>query len=419
MLRRWIIAAVVLLMAAFPGLAQVEGLIAYVQDGELFLIGPDIYVQVTRNDQRSKQVWDARWSLDGSRLAFVQQVEGAGSESFFSRNDLFVIDVNNIANAALSLQAAVEDVATSFPPAWAEDGSLYFVRDNPSNMSAASPEEFMMDIFRLSDGGVQSVASAPFGVGCGGGVGEPDQMLYNSEAGFGGNATVFLATRYGLLMSLDCSGVGLQLVGFDGRITRLGAQLGRASLAADGRTLAAIALDYSSFPPLTTLYLYDLATLMARQIPTVYPPDQLSWGGDGALYYSSSVPSGQLFSAEEAALISQAQGYDMSFITPEPIPAYRVTVNRIDLADGSEMEVDAHSASLVGRLRPAPGGVAYSVIGSLEVWGRGLIDGSIDPMSEDYYENWTNYVKLESLVFSADLKEVFSLGYMPQMEIAP
>ncbi|MCS6836009.1 MAG: hypothetical protein NZ750_08335 [Anaerolineae bacterium] len=417
MICRWIIIASLMLIAAIPSLAQ-NRLIAYVQDGEVFLLGPNGSVQVTRTEQEYKYIADMRWSPDGSRLAFTQYIEEIGSDGYpFYRTDLFVIDPSNLTPG--SLTAVGEDISAGFPPAWAEDGTLYFVRDNPNNMSAMSPEDFMMDIFRVTNNGVRAVASVPFGAGCGGGTSEPHYMLYNTEAGFGGNAITFLATRYGLLMSLNCGGGGLQLVGFDGTITRLDDVLARVALAADGRTLAALALDYSSFPPLTTLYLYDLETRTLRQTSTSKLVDQVGWGGDGALYYSSSVPSGELFTAEEATLIGEAQGYDTSFMIPAPIPYYRVTVNRIDLVSGSEMEVAAHDASFVGRLRPVAGGVAYSVIGSLEAWGRGLIDGSIDPMSEAYYNNLTNYVSLESFIFQSANDRSVSLGRLAQMEIAP
>jgi dipeptidyl aminopeptidase/acylaminoacyl peptidase len=418
MLHRWITTAALALLMALPGLAQAESLIAYTQDGELFLLGPNGSVQVTQTEQEFKYIPDMRWSPDGSRLAFTQYVEEMGSDGYpFYRTDLFVIDPSSFTPGSLTASAA--GIASGFPPAWGEDGALYFVRDNPNNMNATSPDDFMMEIFRLSsDGSAQSVANVPFGVGCGGGTSEPHYMLYNAEAGFGGNPITFLATRYGLLVSINCGGVGLNLVGFDGSVTRLDEQLARVALAADGRTLAALALDYSSFPPLTTLYLYDLETRSLRQIATSKPADQLGWGGDGALYYSSSVVDGELFSAEEAAQIGEAQGYDMS-IAAAPIPAYRVTVNRIDLASGSEAEVAAHSGSFVGRLRPVAGGIAYSLIGSLEAWGRGLIDGSLDPMSEAYYENWTNYVSLESFIFELGSDRNITLGRLSQIEIAP
>jgi len=421
MLRRWIAPLVCALVLALPSMAQVGGFIAYVQDGEVFLLGPSGTAQVTQTEQEYEYVADLRWSADGSQLAFTKQIEFIGADGYPSyRMDLFVINPNDFppGSAPQPLTARAEGLAAGFPPAWGQDGALYFVRDNASNLSATSPGDFLVDIFRLPVGGsVESVASVPFGVGCGGGTSEPNAMLYNGEAGFGGNAVAFLATRYGLVLSTNYGGTGLNLLAPDGTLTRLSDTLARVALAPDGRTLAALELDYSVFPPMTKLYTYDLETRTAREIASPVPADQVGWGGDGALYISSSTAVGELFSVEETTQIGIAQGFDMSLVSPEAIPSYRVTVHRIDLASGSSEEVAAHDGSFVGRLRPAPGGIAYSLIGSLETWGRGLLDGSIDPLSESYFQDWESFVSLESFIVANGSSS--ALGRLAQMELAP
>ncbi len=388
--RRWFILLLALfnlLVLAAPAGAQALQAYAAVVDGELVIFNPD-GTSTTINNPPHRSFFDIEWSPDGTLLAYQMY-----DDSYQLR--LMVTDAT--ASTVTLLNAG--PLEAGFPLAWTPDGQLLYVAQGTFQPDAPYQVQFQR-IAPQASAAPETLGTAEFGVGCGGGSTLPaDWQYWDETVGFGGFFLTLEWTDFGILYSTTCGGVGLAL--FDpatgssrvigpsyqlGENSRDGDPLSRVKLSPDGQRAAALRVNTSTNPRTVTLTIVDLATGGLGDIPTNGQPDQLAWGIDGTLFYSTREARGSLsetLSAEQAAAINAAVGYDLIGEMVD-LSNYEVSVWQMNpnIPDAVRLVYRA-DAYAIGRMQAAFDGLFISQIANLGGWLAGIADGTIDIMADE------------------------------------
>ena len=180
-----------------------------------------------------------------------------------------------------------------------------------------------------------------------------------------GNRLVLSLTPFGLAHSINCLGEGVAVLNPEtGEDAVLDEAIRRAQVSPDRRRVLGIRDG--------ELVVLDLETGERTAIPTSDEPDQVAWGaaGSGFVFYSTRVeqPEPLDLAADEAEALA-ATGL---LPADAPLPRYGVSIHRVDLDTGDDLEVYAHDAWAVGRMIAAPDGRAllFSQIPNLDVSRR-------------------------------------------------
>lgn len=310
------------------------------------------------------------WSDDGSHLAMLV---------FDEELDLYVTDLEG--NVVRLNTGALE----AFPPAFTSDGDILYVEIGENRVldPAIDYKALLMKIAPEADAQPEKIGEFSLLLECDGGSTLPMDWQYWNEAGAFGNAMMLRETRFGVLHSRTCGGTGYALfdpaTGIDTPIADEG-ELARGTLSPSGEMLAAVRITFNPPNHIRSLVLVDLASGEVTDVRTVYPPDQVAWGLDRAIYYSARKHIGDLMqsiSLEEQAIVKK-RAFNQEPDAQIEIPNYSVKIQRYDLTSRQD-EVTIHEAAgfAIGRMAMTPEGLVFSQIANGEFWIRGVLDGSI------------------------------------------
>jgi hypothetical protein len=309
------------------------------------------------------------WSPDGSRLAYINRA-----------GELRVVDAAGV---------AVQTLATGvsyLPPTFSTDGqAIYYATEGESlgvgeGSANARPSSAMtVNAVNITSGVSTVIGEFPFQVGCGGGSPYPMDALYSTGAGFMGNALTFAVTEFGLLHSVDCDGTGLGLFDLtNGQdLLLIPDGFGRAVVSPSGTQVAGVA--YNENMQAAEIQVLDIATgSVAVLASSISGLDQLGWGDDGSVYYSTRTTEGALplqLTGEERAAFEAFYG------SPDQIPGYTVTVNRID-PNGTVSQLLSGPGWAITNLFASGDWLYFNQIPTGEAWVYGVARGEIDPTTE-------------------------------------
>jgi len=196
-------------------------------------------------------------SPDSRYVAYALSAFGLEGQT----NALNVVDRTNGSIARLS-----DDADLVYPPTFSPDAQfVYYAVPTEGDLTETRSEfpQQPMQIFRhtLPAGPPEAFATFTYGVGCGGGSPDPRDGYFTSETGL--NA---LATPAADSMIVE---------------GRRGSSVARGVISPDGTQVVGVTnLDE---PSLATVTLAD-GTL--QRITTTFTPNQVTWGPDGAIYYT-------------------------------------------------------------------------------------------------------------------------------------
>lgn len=309
-------------------------------------------------------LYELAWSPDGRRLIYGVRGEGDG----------YVLYRTDVAGSEPVL--LTDDAEISFPVTFSPTGTqVYYAR--PGNPTAVMEDNqvpvniFVQDL--TADTEAELVGTIGFGVGCGGGSPFPGDAVYDWEAGFMGNGTTFAMTPYGLVYTTACTGDGLALLDLQtGISTPLGDQLGRAVLSPNGERLVAVEANGN------VLTVVDLATLSLTPLGTVADPDQVAWGGDDVIFYSTRTDTGIPVPGSESETFGAAAN------VVGGVPTFDLSIHRVDLTQTTDAEIWAGSGWVVSRLYGTADGNAlfFNLIPSGEAWVQAISSGTLTAQND-------------------------------------
>lgn len=317
-------------------------------------------------------------SPDGDFIAYV-----AFPSMENTTQTLNVLPRNNLA-APTEL---TQDIVTGMPPAFGPNGQfLYYAQ--PGAMNEEQPGQMTVTVMRQDvrqlESPPESVASFSYEVGCGGG-GSPYPMdaAYITDAGLNGNMPTFAVSALGIVHSTGCDGVGIALTDLETDTTDvLSEEIGRGSLSADGTQLAGTRIVFAEGRQLTELVIIDLTDGAIIPTQTDNMPDQIHWGADGRLYYTTRTQQDKDYGLNE----QQAQALqENTVIAADDVPSYQVNVYRYNIVAGqSEPVYSADDAWAISRLDSTPTALYFSQIPDASAWLDGLLaTDSSDSMLAD------------------------------------
>jgi len=376
MRRHWtfgILGLLALLALSLPSVAAQDPgapLMGGIREGNVYLFGTGTGdpVPVFQGDGMTLPT-QLRWTPDGQRLLFLAASPGAAGYSLM------------MADGQGGAAVAIADNLMYMPVTFLPDGRVVYA--TPGDMGPAQdqsqlPQMTVSVYAQALDAGAapQKIADIPFGTGCGGGSPFPMDAIYSMDAGFMGNELTFQMTSRGLLHSVSCIGIGLALLDVpSGQTTGVDAGLARAAMSPDGTRFAAV--NFLEFPAQAELVIVDLATLTITSVPASQKVDQLTWGSDGALYYSvrEQLPEPLAIAPEQMQAM-----VDAGRLGPDSqIPRYRVALYRLDPATGQEsLLFETDRAWAIGRLFTAGSALYFSLIPDAQAWIEGLLATPVD-----------------------------------------
>lgn len=313
-----------------------------------------------------------KWSPDGRYLTYAEQADDGLR--------LMMTDLSE------TLMLADLGSGVLLPAAFAPDGTQVFYVEAPAGAQptqGANDFELALNVYARTlnpVGEPQMIGQLTWhGLGCGGGSPFPMDQVRGLEAGFMGNDLVFHWTRFGLVYSLNCTANGLGL--FDpttGESSVLVEDFARPAFAPDGSQIAGVRFEGNPSEP-ASLAIYDLDGRSVYPMQTQQPPDQVAWAGDGSLFYSTRIQREEPLSLGEDAPL----GYGT------PIPAFDVTVNRLNRISGEETQVFSGQAWGVGRFASTAFDLYFSVIPSGREWLEALASSELAPgRAGDFLASW-------------------------------
>lgn len=369
-MRRFVLGLVLcvsLVVGAGATAQQPDMPIVGVADGVLTIFGPDAN---TRIGDDTPFYLTLTASPDG---AFTAYTAFPSMES--NAATLYALPQNNLAPPT----ELTQDIVTGLPPAFGPNGQfLYYAQPGTMNEQQQMTVTVMRQDVRQLDAPPESVASFPYAVGCGGG-GSPYPMdaAYITDTGLNGNRPTFTVSTVGIVHSTGCDGVGIALTSLDtGTTTVLSEEVGRGSLSADGTQLAGTRIVFAEGRQLTELVIIDLTDGSILPTQTDNMPDQVHWGADGRLYYTTRTEQDKDYGLNE----QQAQILQQNtVIAADDIPSYQVNIYRYNIVTGqSELVHSASDAWAISRLDSTPTALYFSQIPDAAPWLDGLLASESD-----------------------------------------
>lgn len=353
-------------IAQQPGAPVMGG----IREGSVYLFSADTPtpIQVFQGDGLTLPT-QLKWTPDGQRLLFLASSPGAAGYSLM------------MTGAQGGAAIPIADNLMYMPVAFLPDGRVVYA--TPGEIGPAQGENQLpqMSISLYAQAldpaaAPEKIADVPFGTGCGGGSPFPMDGIYSMDAGFMGNELTQQMTDHGLLHSVSCSGAGLAVLDLQsGETMGVGEGLARVAMSPDGTRFAAV--NFLQFPAQLELVTVDLATLSVTPVATGHTPDQVTWGADGALYYSvrEQLPEPVAVAPEQMQAM-----VDAGRLGPDShIPRYRVAIYRVDPPGGAEaLLFETDSAWAIGRLFAVENSLYFSLIPGAQAWIDGLLATPVD-----------------------------------------
>ena len=334
-----------------------------------------------------RDIFDMAWSTDGQMLALVVYDEDYKPSLFVSGPGM---------SEAVALDSGY--LEAGFGVAFTPEGNILYAAEGVFPPDFSGPP--IVELRQIApEAGAQPVTLGQFehGVGCGGGSPIPADWQVWGESGFGGNYLTLEWTPLGIVHSTSCSGGSASILDpatgedrpfgptFDQNDPMGADPISRLAISPDGTKAAGVRLVYSDNEVTSSLVLIDLASGEVTDVTTAAQPDQLLWGRDGTIYYSTRTPSRDIAAglpAKDRAALSAAMGYPNVSEMPG-VPAYTVDIHRFAPFMGGDdlfMTFDAYS---VGRMRQAfDGTLVFSVIPNLDAWAQAIVSGQLDPAAD-------------------------------------
>ncbi|MBI1278333.1 MAG: hypothetical protein GC179_09420 [Anaerolineaceae bacterium] len=390
MKRMKIIMTAVLMLASISGMSltvhaqDFTPQVAAVQNGDVVITGAGSSVTVT--NPANKGFSSLVWNPGGTKLAYIlsdEQFKAHIAVTDASGSDPVILNTGTL--------------ESGFPINWTPDGQIVYVGAGDFNDTS---KPYTVDIKRIapeSGASPEVIGSFAMGTGCGGGSPFPADWAYWEESGFGGSGLILQWTDYGILHSSVCAGGGLALYAPQGgQDTPLAndnflqptpdqpqQQVGRAVLANDGKTLAAIRTTYAEPELQRELVLIDLSTRETKAITTSAAPDQLAWSPGGNLFYSTLTKNGALgenLTAEQKANVEKVFGSSQI-----DIPSNQVSIHMLNPNTGEDTTIYTASAYAIGRMSSTVDGqsLLFSQIANMDKWVEGLANGTLDVLSDN------------------------------------
>ncbi len=359
--------------------------LAAVQNDNLVILGGS--TPITVDNTPNKGFLSLAWNPGGTKLAYIF------TDAEFNAH-IAVTDA--VGSAPVVLDTG--KLESGFPVNWTPDGQVLFVG---SGDFSDTSKPYTVDIKRIAPevgATAETIGSFEMGTGCGGGSPLPSDWAYWEDTGFGGNSLILQWTDYGILHSSNCGGGGLTLFAPQGgENTPLmndnylqptpdqpQQAVGRAVLAADGKTLAAVRSTYNDAGPVNSLVLIDLSTRTVTDVKTVVAPDQLMWLADGSLFYSARTKTGNLMTAITDATQKQNVATALGSSDFE-MPSYEVSIHHLNLSSGEDKVIYTADAYAIGRMAVTSDGQAlvFSQIGNLGDWLKAIADGTVNMQTDN------------------------------------
>lgn len=323
------------------------------------------------------------WSPDGKILALVVYDE-------HYKPNLFVTGPGMSEAVALDSGYLEAGFGVSFTP----DGNILYAAEGIFPPDFSGPP--IVEIRQIApEAGAQPVTLGQFEhvVGCGGGSPIPADWQRWNESGFGGSYLTLQWTPLGIVHSTSCSGGSASILDpatgvdrplgptFDQNDMTSAGPITRLAISPDGTHAAGVRVHYAGDQSTTSLVRIDLATGAVTDVATAGQPDQLLWGRDGTIYYSTRTPSRDVaapYDGKDRATLATALGY----MTPEDmmqLNGYTVDIHRFAPFMGGDdlfLTLDAYS---VGRMRQAADdSLVFSIIPNLDAWAQAIVSGQLD-----------------------------------------
>lgn len=377
-MRRIILVVYLLLVIIIEAQAQAVGQpFAAIENGTLTLYGIDAN-PIAVNNPANNAITSLVWSPDGKKLAYLL------SDADYVMH-LMITDGGTPA----ALDAG--DIEAGFPVTFTQDGSIIYIGQGAVTGPDVSDYQAVVRRIAAEAGALpETLGSFAMGIGCGGGSPLPGDWRYWDEAGFGGNYLTLEMTRFGLLHSTRCNGVGLALLDLETGDERLigpgviapdGVLEGysRAALSPDGTQVAALYIRYDEPLPRRTLTVIDLATLDVTEVPTADNPDQITWGSDGTLFYSVVT-----FKTNVVDALTDAEKDKLRETNTMNIPGNEVFIHHINPANGEAQVIYDDYAYAIGRMAVTANGesLVFSQVANQDAWIKAIADGTLDVVQD-------------------------------------
>lgn len=300
-----------------------------------------------------------KWSPDGSHLVFLSPRPNTES---------IVLDLYSVVPGGSPVLLAEQAFYGMNFEISADGQSVLYAKDGGmGDVPALNAIPFNIFTVPIGGGASQMVGAATFGIGCGGGWPFPGDTLYHRDADYQANPVFFELTAAGLIFSSNCTGVGLSVIDLQtGEVSVLGETYGRAVLSDDGTKLAALTVEPGSVAGVLTII--NLTTNEVMPLGAVGQPDQLTWGPNGDIYYTTREATGQSIPGTDSDAFAPL-GFQGG------LPLYEVTIHRVDLTAATDTEIFRTSGYVISRLDVSPdgSGLFFTTVPNGEAWAAEII----------------------------------------------
>ena len=330
-----------------------------------------------------RDVFNMAWSDDGQLLAMVVYDEDYGARLFVTGP-----------GAEQVIELPTGALEAGFGVAFTPEGNILYAAEGQFPADFSGPPT--VEIRQIApDASATPITLGQFEhvVGCGGGSPIPADWQVWSESGFGGSYLTLQWTPLGIVHSTSCSGGSSSILDpvtgedrplgptFDQSDMTSAGPITRLVVSPDGTKAAGVRFRYEGNQAISSLVLIDLASGEVTDVATAGQPDQLLWGRDGTIYYSTRTPSRDVsanLSDKDRALLSQSLGY-MDPAEMTELTAYTVDIHRFAPFMGGDdlfLTLDAYA---VGRMQQAADGtLVFSVIPNLDAWAQAIVSGQLE-----------------------------------------
>lgn len=319
-------------------------------------------------------------SPNGSHIAYTAFPT---SESFETALMLLPTDVSappvSIASEVLGEFAPAFDMNSQF---------LYYVRPGAMLESADSPMQLTAEVMQVDlfqpEAGPTLITEFVYQGGCGGGSPYPMDAAYSMESGLNGIGLTFAPTPLGIVHSLGCNGVGLGLTDPEtGETTELSADFARGSLSADRTQIAGTRVVFADSGILSELVIIDLTDGATINTLTENMPEQVHWGADGRLYYTTRTLTENSYDLtdDQSARFEEVVG-----LPAADLPSYEIALNRYNIITGeSEPVYTASGAWAIGQIDTTFNALYFSQIPDATPWLEVLLADGFNLDTEEAF----------------------------------